>query len=304
MREGTSGLYRIDRKVQAARFPVIDGAARMFEHVHAADHLVERAEAQLRHVLAHLFGDEEEKVDDVFRLALELGAQHGILRGHAHRTGVEVALAHHDAAHRDQRRGGEAELLGAQQRGDGDVAAGLQLAIGLDADAAAQVVHDQHLLRFGQPELPRNAGVFERSERGRAGAAGIAADEHDVGMGFGDAGRHGAHAHFRHQLDGNARPGIGVLQIVNQLRQIFDGINIVMRRRRDQAHAGNGVPDLGDEIVHLVAGKLAAFAGLGALRHLDLQLVGVDQIVGGDAEARRRDLFDRRPPQIAVGIGA
>ena len=30
---------------------------------------------------------------------------------------------------------------------------------------------------------------------------------------------------------------IGVLQIVNQLRQILDGINIVMRRRRNQRHA-------------------------------------------------------------------
>ncbi len=40
--------------------------------------------------------------------------------------------------------------------------------------------------------------------------------------------------------------------------------------------------------IHLVAGKLAAFAGLGALRHFDLQLVGIHQVIGGDAEARRR----------------
>ena len=56
---------------------------------------------------------------------------------------------------RDQRRGGEAELLGAEQRGDDDVAAGLQLAVGLHADAAAQIVQHQHLLRFGQAQLPR-----------------------------------------------------------------------------------------------------------------------------------------------------
>ncbi len=64
---------------------------------------------------------------------------------------------------RDQRRGGEAELLGAQQRGDGHVAAGLQLAVGLHADAAAQVVHHQHLLRFGEAQFPGNAGVLDRS---------------------------------------------------------------------------------------------------------------------------------------------
>ena len=98
-------------------------------------------------------------------LPVELRAQRRILRGDAHRAGVQVALAHHDAAHGDQRRGGEAELLGAQQRGDGDVAAGLQLAVGLHADAAAQIVHHQHLLRFGEAQLPRNAGVLDRSER-------------------------------------------------------------------------------------------------------------------------------------------
>jgi hypothetical protein len=68
----------------------------------------------------------------VLRLAGELRAQLRILRGDADRAGVQVADAHHDAAQRDERRGGEAELLGAEQRGDGHVAAGLELAVGLD----------------------------------------------------------------------------------------------------------------------------------------------------------------------------
>ena len=40
-------------------------------------------------------------------------------------------------------------------------------------------------------------------------------------------------------------------------------------------------------------GKLTALAGLGALRDLDLQLARVDEILGGHAKARRRDLLDR-----------
>ena len=39
-------------------------------------------------------------------------------------------------------------------------------------------------------------------------------------------------------------------------------------------------------------GKLAALAGLGALRHLDLDVVGIDQIFGRHAEAARRHLLD------------
>ena len=50
-------------------------------------------------------------------------------------------------------------------------------------------------------------------------------------------------------------------------------------------------------------GKLAALAGFRALRHLDLQLVGVDQVVRGHAETRRGHLLDRAAPQIAVRVG-
>ena len=54
-----------------------------------------------------------------------------------------------------ERRGGEAELLGAEQRGDHDVAAGLQLAVDLHDDAVAQAVAHERLLGLGEAELPR-----------------------------------------------------------------------------------------------------------------------------------------------------
>ena len=89
-------------------------------------------------------------------------AQLGVLRRDADRARVEVADAHHDAAAHDQRRRREAELLGAEQRGDDDVAAGLQLAVDLHHDAVAQAVEQQRLLGLGQAELPGRAGVLER----------------------------------------------------------------------------------------------------------------------------------------------
>ena len=63
-----------------------------------------------------------------------------------------------------------------------------------------------------------------------------------------------------------------VLQVVDQLGQIFDRIDVVVRRRRDQPDARRRVPRLRDPRIHLRAGQLAAFARLRALRHLDLQL--------------------------------
>ncbi len=57
-----------------------------------------------------------------------------------------------------------------------------------------------------------------------------------------------------------------------------------------------------DEIVHFVAGQLPAFAGLRALRDLDLQIVRIDKIIGGHAKPRRSHLLDRAAAQVAIGI--
>ena len=207
-------------------------------------------------------------------VAGELLAQLRVLRGHADRAGVQVADAHHDAAQRHQRRRGEAELLGPEQGADDHVAAGLELAVHLDDDAAAQVVEHQRLLRLGQAQLPGSAGVLDAGQRRGAGAAVVAADQHHVGMRLGDAGGDGADADLGHQLDADAGMVVGVLQVVDQLGQVLDGVDVVVRRRRDQADARRRVAHLGDPRIDLVAGQLAALAGLGALGHLDLQLAG------------------------------
>ena len=47
------------------------------------------------------------------------------------------------------------------KRGDDDVAAGFQLAVGFDGNAAAQIVQHERLVRFGEAEFPRDAGVLD-----------------------------------------------------------------------------------------------------------------------------------------------
>jgi hypothetical protein len=135
------------------------------EHLDVTDRLFERPEPERRQQLAHLLGDELEEVHDELGPAGEALAQRGVLRGHADRARVEVADAHHHAARHDEGGGGEAELLGAEQGGDDDVAAGLHLTVGLHHDAVAQAVEEQRLLRLGQTQLPRRAGVLQRRER-------------------------------------------------------------------------------------------------------------------------------------------
>ncbi len=156
--------------------------------------LVEGPEAKLGQELAHFLGDELEEVHDELGLPVKRLRSSGFCvatpTGQVSRWQTRIMMQPGD----HQGCCGEAELLGAQQRGDDHVAAGLQLAVDLHDDAFAQAVEHQRLLGLGQAELPGHAGVLERVQRRRAGAAVVAGDQDDVGLGLGDAGRDRADA--------------------------------------------------------------------------------------------------------------
>src|SRR5690606_38308365 len=206
-------------QVDAGGLAALSGG--LAQSLDVAHGLVEGAVAEAGEVLADLFGDVAEEVLHELGAAVVPRAQQRVLRGHAHRAGVEVAHAHHDAARDDQRGRGEAEALGAEQRGDDDVAAGLHRAVDLEPDAVPQAVADEGLLGLGQADLPGRPGVLDRVDRGGAGAAVVAGDEDAVGLGLGDAGGYGADADFADELHvdlGVAAPG--VLEVVDELREV------------------------------------------------------------------------------------
>ncbi len=223
-------------KVDAACLPVALHPAGI-EPVDPAHHLGHRAKAHFGHDRAQFFSDEEHVIDHVFGLTGKARAQHRVLRGNADRAGVEVAFAHHDAPRGDQRRGGKAKLVGPQQRADGDVAAGAQPPIDLHCNAAAQVIEQQRLLGFGKADFPRAARVRQAGQRRCARPAVKARNGDMIRARFRYARRDRSHADFGHQLHRNPCDGVHVFQIVDQLRQILDRIDIVVRRRRNQAYA-------------------------------------------------------------------
>ena len=157
-------------------------------------------------------------------------------------------------------------------------------------------------MRLGETDFPWAAGMLDGRQRRSARPAIMPRNQNMIRVGFGDARRHGADANFRHQLHADARCTVRVLQIVNQLRQILDRINIVMRGRTDQLHPRRRVPQPPDVLINFVTRKLPALAGLRALRHLDLQFIGVGQIIDRHAKPAGRDLLDRRPPQLRRSI--
>ena len=300
-RLGHRGLVKDLGKVEAFRLVVVHRLLH-FQPFGVTHHFVDRAKVELGHQLAHFPSDEAHEVDSVLRVAGKFFAQLRILRGHADRARIQMANAHHHAAQRHQRPGCKAELLRSEQCAYDHITAGLELAIHLDDDAAAQVVEDEHLVRLGQTKLPGGAGVLDARQGGGACPAVMAADQHHIGMRLGYACRNRADADFRHQLDADAGVMIGILQIVDQLRQVFDGVNIMVRRRRNQANARRRIADFGDPRIDFMARELTALARLGALGHLDLQLPGHDQVFTGNAKTGRGHLLDRAILRIAVGL--
>ena len=207
-----------------------------------------------------------------------------------------MADPHHDAARDHERCRREAELLGAEQGADDDVAPGLELAVDLHDDAVAHAVEHERLLRLGETQLPRGAGVLERVQRARARAAVVARHQDDVGQRLRGAGGDRADARLAHELDVHASAGVGALQIVDQLLEVFDRVDVVVRRRRDEPDAGGRVTRARDPRVHLGRRQLAALAGLRTLGELDLDVVGLGEVQARDAEAPRGDLLDRTAP--------
>ena len=147
-------------------------------------------------------------------------------------------------------------------------------------------------MSVAQADLPWQAGILDGSNGRRAGAAVMTADRNDVCPGFSHTRRDNSNTGAGHQLHTNSRPRIDRPQIVDQLCEVFDAVYIVMRRRRDQHHAGHRVPQTRDVDGNLAGRQLTAFTRLGALRDLNLEFVGVDQIFRGYAESCRRNLFD------------
>src|SRR5690606_38740779 len=98
------------------------------------------------------------------------------------------------------------------------------------------------------------------------------------------------------ELDVHARGRIRGLRVVDQLGQILDRVDVVVRGRGDQADAGGGVPGAGDPRIHLLGRQLTALAGLGALGDLDLDIAREGEVLAGHAEAARGDLLDGAAP--------
>lgn len=231
------------RNIDTLGFPVVDRLFRL-QHIRPAHHLIDGAEAEFCHDFPQFLDDERHKVDRVLGIAREVFPQVGVLGGNADGAGVFVAHPHHDAAEGHQRRGGKTVFFRAQESSDRYIPSGLHLPVGLHGDAAPQIVQHQGLVSFREAQFPGESRVLDGGLGRCAGAAIKPGDQHDIGVGLGDSSGDRADADLGYQLDADPRFPVGILQVVDQLRQVFNGVDVVAGRRRNQAHTRGGVAHL------------------------------------------------------------
>jgi hypothetical protein len=136
----------------------------------------------------------------------------------------------------------------------------------------------------------------------------MACNDNVVRIGLRHSSSDRAHTTLGNQFDADGRARIDPLQVEDQLGQIFNGVNVMMRRRADERDPGLRMAQARDQLGDLVARQLAAFAGLGALGDLDFDFLGMGEIFSSHAKASGGHLLhlivqDGRRPRIVRIMG-
>ena len=121
-----------------------------------------------------------------------------------------MTLAHHYAAHSDERRCSKAPFFSAKQTSDSHVASSANLTVSLNNDTATKIVEHERLMRLCETKFPRQAGVFDTSPRRRASTTIVVRNQDVVRLGLSYATGDDADTDLGNKLDGNTGAGAGV----------------------------------------------------------------------------------------------
>ena len=208
-----------------------------------------------------------------------------ILCGNTHRTGIQVTLTHHDTTQNDEGCRTETEFLSTEQSHQDDVTTALQLTIYLQTNLTTKTVLHKSLLGFRKSDFRRD--TCETHAGCRAGTCTTLGtrDDDEVCLRLSHTGSDGTHATLSYQFYRDSRLRVHILEVEDELSQILDTVDIVMRWRRNQADARDRVTGLGDDLVNLEARQLTTLTRFSTLCHLDLDFLCIYQIFCSHTES-------------------
>ena len=155
-------------------------------------------------------------------LACKLLTQDGVLRRDTNRTSVQVTLAHHDTAHRNEGSRRKAKLFGTKETRDGHITTRAELTIRLHDHTTAQVIEHKRLMCLSETQFPRQTGKLDTCPARSTRTTIMTRNEDMISLGFGYTSGNDTHTNLRHELHADARTWVGALEVVDQLLQVLD----------------------------------------------------------------------------------
>ena len=228
----------------------------------------------------------------MLRASAEAVSELPVLSGDTDRACVLGADTHHHTAEGYQRSCSKTEFLRSQKRRNSNVSAAHEFSVCLKNHSVTQAVLSQAPVRFREAKFPRKTRIMYGASGCSAGPSVIAGDQDHLCTCLCHTRCDGAYPCLRYKFDVDPGVPVGVLKIVDQLRQVLDGINVMMGRRRDQSDPGGRIAGLRHPRIHFFARKMSALARFCALGHLDLDLLRAAQVRACDAETSRSHLLD------------
>ena len=201
------------------------------QQIGTANQFIHCADAQFCHIFSHFLSNKVHEIHYVFRFACKTFSQFRILGGNTHRAGIQIADTHHHTAHGNQRSSCETEFFCTQKGCNHHITACHQLAIGFNNDFITKIIHDQCLMGFCKTQLPGKSCIKYGTSGSCTGTAVKTGNQDNLCTCFGNTCCYRSDTGFGNQFYGNTGTSVGIFQIIDQLRQILNGINIVMRRR-------------------------------------------------------------------------
>lgn len=155
-------------------------------------------------------------------------------------------------------------------------------------------------MSLSKTQLPRKTSILDTGPARGTSATIVTRDQDMISLSLSNTRSNNTNANLRNQLDRNPRSGVRALEVVNKLFQILNGIDIVVRRWGNQSNTRSRVTSMSDGTNDLMTRQFTTLTRLRTLGHLNLQLIGISQIVRCNTETTRRNLLDGRPHSVTV----
>lgn len=216
--------------------------------------------------------------------------------------GVKMEIENNDEERRNKRRGREKEIVRKEKREDEKVEKGEKEEIEMKRKEGEKKVKKKSMVGLGKEDLKRGKGVIKRGERWRESEEIIERKGDMVGERIGEKGWKSEKEKLRKKIERNIGWRIEVFKVVDEMRKILNRVDVMVRRRRNEEKKRSGVEGIGDGRIEIVKRKMEELEGIWEMRKIDMDKIGIEEILSSKKEKERGKMIDWRELRVRSEI--